>query len=411
MSALTEDDAVFFAHVPKTAGQSIRGVIGNWFDASEVLPTFVEVEDGRFSEKDLRSCRYVGSHFSYRNVLALRSLSPRHWHTITFLREPRRRTLSHLRFIQRGRNPTHPFSEQLRSLSIAEALEGASLRTEFANYQSRYLVHALAPEDTDPSHAPLVLQDQVELVGLAECVDASLLLAAYRWAMLPAAPSPTLNADPDPSAIRRSGQLIADLSGILDEMNGLDVELYAVGRDRFLRDFTAMCDELNVTRTDPLTVDASALAPLVRAVEASVLARRRVLPGPTRHALVLRVRGAAPLAFFPPDDWTGTLLRPTLLSDEPIDVLVDTGGQQISTISILAAPPHDGAHWRPQLWVDGATCEVRLTGREGYYLRCESRITSHQESRFSSIAVHLPRSDTADKLLPALVSMSVSVER
>ena len=411
MSALTENDAVFFAHIPKTAGRSVREAIGGWFDTSEMLPTIREIDVEVFSEEIRRACRYVGSHFTYRNFVELQRASARHWHTVTFLREPRRRTLSHLRFVQRGNDLNHPFSERLRTRSLAEAVEADDLRAEFANYQARYLVRALAPEAVEPASAVLVLQDRVEIVGLAECIDASLLLAAYRWAMPPLGPARVVNADPDPGAKAHVSQLLAELSGTLEEMNKLDDELYAAGRDRFLGDFARMCDELGVTRVDPLAPqaeDASGLAPLARAVEANVTARRRVVPGPARGALVLRVRGAASLSLFPPDDARAILLRPAAFSGQPIDVLVDTGGRRISEISIVTAPPYEGARWQPQVSVDGAGCTVQFTDRDGYFLRWECRPQSPQARRFSVISVQLPRIDTTDPYVPALVSLTVS---
>jgi hypothetical protein len=383
-------------------------MLGDWFDAGEVLPTFLEVKDS-FSREVQQSCRYIGSHFSYKNFADVRRGSNRRWRTITVLREPRRRTLSHLRYVQRGMDPEHPFFSQLRSVSLLEALAIESLRAEFANYQARYLVHALTPEGNEPSNARFVLQDQVEIVGLVECLEASLLLAAYTWSMPPLGPSRVVNADPDTSASQRDAQLIATIPDTLGEMNILDDELYSLGKERFLRDFARMCDELRLPRVDPLTASGAALAPIVLAVEANVMARRRVVPGPSGRALVLRVQGAAALDLFPPEHPEAILLRPTLTTDGPVTVLVDTGGRPIGRISIVTAPPYDGAEWQPMLSVDECDSHVTLVGRKGYYLRWESTINKEHEDRFSTINVHLPRLGTTDEFLPALVSLTVTL--
>ena len=58
------DEGLYFAHLPKTGGVSVRSMLADWFDTAEILPSFVEDDLAGGSDEALAGYRYLGSHFT-----------------------------------------------------------------------------------------------------------------------------------------------------------------------------------------------------------------------------------------------------------------------------------------------------------------------------------------------------------
>jgi len=218
-------DRTFFMHVMKTAGTSFGTRLVRHFGDDEVYPTpgptrnseywnFLELLDRSDDEKS--RIRLIQGHFP----LFVRELVPVE-RTITILRDPIERLISHLRQLLR-------FDEANGWSRIEEVYEHPLTR-HLTDYQVRQFSRAVDddPLELDDSHLTRALErlDTVELVGFTDRYDAFTqdCFERYGWdcrdgERLQVAPGEIV-VDP---AFRR--RLAAD--------NAVDVEFYRAATDR-----------------------------------------------------------------------------------------------------------------------------------------------------------------------------------
>ncbi len=133
---------VYFWHIPKTAGSTMTA----WLDAQvppsglfrpQLLPDLLEAYD----KGALADVQTVRGHFADA-PLALLSSRPV---TITVLREPVARTMSHLAHV--ARDSGHPLHDRVRSHdgNIDAALQDLVVRRMVGDFQARYLALPFRP--------------------------------------------------------------------------------------------------------------------------------------------------------------------------------------------------------------------------------------------------------------------------
>jgi hypothetical protein len=125
---------LFFSHIPKTAGTSLRSFLANQYHPSEICPA--NDWDGLSRIPAGEVCRYrlLQGHFG----LNARSLAPADARTVVVLREPLARTLSNIRHMQRDPD-FHPLHPHVKGKSISEILQDEMLKPWFRNQQACYL--------------------------------------------------------------------------------------------------------------------------------------------------------------------------------------------------------------------------------------------------------------------------------
>ncbi|HKI37411.1 MAG TPA: hypothetical protein VKA46_36490 [Gemmataceae bacterium] len=239
--AASVTEQLFFLHIPKTGGISLRNWLGDQFPAGRVC--WIDHHDPRAAEGcDLDDSDLVGGHACYRLVERF-ARRPR---VITFLREPIDRALSAFYFFrQLGRDGlvkegASPSLLRACELSLADFIvrEPREATLQLGSTQTWMLSQDQLGGFTD---GPLQLGmadlkaatsnlARCEFIGLTERMDESiaLLCRVMGWR------ARALSERANPTA-RRPG--VADLDAptrrLLEELTSLDQELYRFGVQLF----------------------------------------------------------------------------------------------------------------------------------------------------------------------------------
>jgi hypothetical protein len=241
------DRPLYFLHIPKTGGSSLRAFLRAQF-APEAI-----IQQGGEWVYHLDQLRHLGleraagfrliqGHLGYlpMNALSVRPVG------ITVLREPLARSLSHLRHIQRSPGHWYYRDRPYPAPSLAEMLEDERLVGLLRDFQARSL--ALDPPMTGPN-APdrmgafladtpgpgeselweraLARLDAIAFVGVTEDLAAVIgrLSAAYGWL---GQPPPQANVAPE----GQQGPIEAGLRDKLESLIGVDRRLYQAALER-----------------------------------------------------------------------------------------------------------------------------------------------------------------------------------
>jgi hypothetical protein len=244
--------ALYFLHIPKTAGTAVIDVLDRQFAAEAILPAqLIPALDETTSEVRTRA-RLVRGHLGARLSEHLEQRVT----TFTVLRDPVERTLSHFAHIQR--EPGHYLHRRVASArySITDFLADPDCRSLIGDHQARHLVrsagdppvavhpfeqHPLArqiafelaplPPVAELRTMALAALNRMDAVGVAEDVDQSLDRLARRlgWGTVARASrrregSNRLVASELPAAVRE--EIVA--------ITTVDAELVAAARESML---------------------------------------------------------------------------------------------------------------------------------------------------------------------------------
>jgi len=124
---------LFFMHIPKTAGMSMRQYLNNQYQADEICPA-ERWQDLLDLERDVGSYRLVRGHFRYN----LRQLVAPDACVLVVLREPLRRTVSALRHLSRDPN-FHRTHEMAKHLTLGEMIRDPEIMALQRDVQARFL--------------------------------------------------------------------------------------------------------------------------------------------------------------------------------------------------------------------------------------------------------------------------------
>lgn len=129
----TADRCVYFLHIPKAAGSSTTRFFHDSYDGSVICPHHLWDGLATADPSELRGWRVYCGHFGGLLPLWLRAW-PR---TVTVLRDPVWRTISHIKHVRRDRG--HPLHELATGKTVREYCSHPVLRKSVENFQSRYL--------------------------------------------------------------------------------------------------------------------------------------------------------------------------------------------------------------------------------------------------------------------------------
>lgn len=219
---------LFFLHIPKTGGLTLRAILSRHFARRHVctangLGSFV-----RLSSQEIAQYRYFRGHLPYN----ITQLMPQPPVTITFLRDPLERTLSNYAYL-RARNDL-----KLHPIAASHDLMGYLSHERVAHNQADMMTYYLGadfPVRGYPyRHKNLDLAmerlEKMAFVGITERYDDSIQLLTHTLQIPPVEQVEKRNA----SAERlRISDLSNDEYALIDEMTQIDQKLYAYAKSLF----------------------------------------------------------------------------------------------------------------------------------------------------------------------------------
>ncbi len=256
----------FFLHTPKTAGTTLIRIIELQFGENEIARWLYPFRLIDSPESFFRQHRYFHGHVEYAVMCSFLSKPPV---TLTMLREPVARYLSHFSNHQRVRFDQIPditFEEftQFQQTSLADFVQQppgilVPLSRYFQNLHARMLAsephsdpaesrqvmrhliesgYALSPPTLEQAQQRL---DQLAFVGITEQFQKSLFLMAYTCGWPPVVDYESVNMAPHQLS---RADISPDLVEQLLTLNQLDRWVYEYGKRLFERRYEQMCEEL-----------------------------------------------------------------------------------------------------------------------------------------------------------------------
>ncbi|QKK06804.1 MAG: sulfotransferase family 2 domain-containing protein [Planctomycetota bacterium] len=242
---LGPDERLYFLHIPKTAGTSLRTFLESRFDFEEVCPILKLNGLLPFSPTELDKYRlFCGHHGLY-----IRSLLRSEPVMLTVLRDPLQRTISHFRHLQATEKDW--LHETVKHMTFEEFVMSEHGVVELLNFQTRYLVlddirddffghsalrrrgvHELERKYGDPSlvDRAKALLDRIAFVGIQEQFDETLRLLSYTFGWPPVESFPSFNSAKVPFD---ASQLTDEVVGRVRELTTIDQEVYDYGAELF----------------------------------------------------------------------------------------------------------------------------------------------------------------------------------
>ena len=247
--ALTEEDQLYFIHVPKCAGTSFISLVDEHFVIDEICPTHYDLKklQNELTDQQLQNYKFIRGHLPYDLVVPRLKKKPR---TITFLRDPVTQFISYFQMRQRVPDPLVGLQEHLQGLSIEEVLtldQSTDSETRrpldiFTNNATRLLTSfnkgaRLKPEVYDLSIQRLKTCD---FIGITEEFDKSIELFCYIFDFPLPLNQRQLNISPN----REKRQIITpETLRQIKSVQHLDMQLYEYGKHLFEEMYAQMQDE------------------------------------------------------------------------------------------------------------------------------------------------------------------------
>jgi hypothetical protein len=242
---------LYFLHIPKTAGLSVTQWLSDRLGAEGKCPAMVWDQLVALDRRDIRRCKWFAGHFG----VELESFLRHQLSTVTVLRDPVARTVSHYAHV--ARRPLHPHHLRVSrgSQSLDAFVKDRDNWSMIENFQARYLARgavsfkgyagrydstaakvnrlAVLSEDAryllDPVYvresAIEALQHRVRVVGTTEQLRDFLCRVAEAFRLRPLAEVeaiPIENAAPVPAA----SELAPATLEIIHHLTAIDRELY-----------------------------------------------------------------------------------------------------------------------------------------------------------------------------------------
>jgi hypothetical protein len=253
---LQEDEALYFLHIPKTAGGTLIYTLDNYFDQQDIFPALLLSDLLKTPDllERINQSRFIRGHFDAVTL----SLIQRPLRVFTFLRNPVERTLSQFAHVSRHPEVAYWDSDEHfnHHISLDDFLQTPQAEEFLANIQVRSLtsewsgVEKLRFWDTTspvmPDETRLALArrrlDTCVVVGIQERFDDSLRLLAYTFGF----PMPEQVNNYNVSGERVQSTALSDTArDRLRALNQLDEALYHDGCERFERDYQVMRETLD----------------------------------------------------------------------------------------------------------------------------------------------------------------------
>jgi hypothetical protein len=235
---------LFFMHIPKTAGMSMRQYLSNQYEADEICPA-ERWQDLLDLRRDVGSYRLVRGHFRYN----LRQLIAPDARMLVVLREPLRRTVSALRHL--GRDPEfHQTYDIAKHLTLGEMIHHPAIMGLQRDVQARFLCASRRAEevtlylegarsrnldaDAGDQESPPAFQlaadrlETIEFVGITEQLGDLVASMAQEMNFHPSAHFPVINENPE--RVDPLDGLTGQELEIVREHNTMDLQVYDFAR-------------------------------------------------------------------------------------------------------------------------------------------------------------------------------------
>ncbi len=238
--------SVYFYHIPKTGGMSLRSFLADQYQEDERCPAIDWADLARTPRAKLRNFRLFYGHLSAN----LADFLPAGVKTFTFLRDPVERTISTIRHTLRDPD-FHPLHEMIRGLSLREVIYNDAFMATLRNSQTALLSCDVPPEEifaralkaeeegrrfelgemtwaASPAKA-LARLDSFDFVGLMDRFPESMLGLCHVFKYLPPEAMPELNRAPDDFARDLDARDIEHVASFLAD----DMLVYAQAKEKF----------------------------------------------------------------------------------------------------------------------------------------------------------------------------------
>ena len=247
---LNEEEQLFFMHIPKTAGTSLIAVLDQRYAVDEICPLDRGTQEKYLSlpEADRERYKFIRGHFPYSLVRELKR--PR---TLTFLRDPVKRTLSAIKHHRRLEEDGISFFKEfcLADMTIEEIIDHPVVGPFVCNKAVQYLNDITSRQSWDKQSINLSQAKErletFDFIGFTERFEDSLLLLSNTFCLHPIKSYQVLQAAPEVEKREPTPQHVLER---LIEMNQDEIVLYQYGlsifNDRFtnMKSFHAMVREI-----------------------------------------------------------------------------------------------------------------------------------------------------------------------
>jgi len=175
---------IFFLHIHKTAGTSFITLLDQQYTTADVCPSDWPFRQRihEVSPSELLKAKFIRGHFSYEDLQKKIHATPR---TITFLRDPVARFISHYLHLHHAPGDPDGVHEQIYNLSLEKFVLNPSLSSTIANMGVR-LIGGTVNSNRSVNCIPnlkLVKErlEAFEFIGIQEEFSKSMELFTYQY--------------------------------------------------------------------------------------------------------------------------------------------------------------------------------------------------------------------------------------
>jgi hypothetical protein len=262
---LCQEDALYFPHIPKTAGMTFRTILEDQFACDEICPATLKAQFAYITPEGLERYRLYRGHLSYIDIPRI---VKKNLVLVTVLRDPVARVISHYEYIRR--TPGDPHYEAVKDMTLEEFAQklsvgriGKNVQVYYIGKLAKYTLHKL-PHDEIMAIAHQSL-DRFAFVGILERFQDSLFLLSYIFGWKPILNSRKENVAGSPTD-KLYGQIPDSTLEMLRESTRMDQVLYDYALGIFNQRFEAMQQDLLATYgaefgLDPTQAPAQGIEP------------------------------------------------------------------------------------------------------------------------------------------------------
>jgi hypothetical protein len=274
--SFSEDDQLFFIHVPKCAGTSFISLLDEMFVNSEICPTHYDLRKftrGEIGNEELQGYKFIRGHFPYDLIIPRLEKPPR---LIIFLRDPIAQFISYHEMRKRVPDPISGMQEKIKDLSLEEFLDQSPYAEVIANNATKLL--AGVPDGdrlfdfSTTIDVPLAKMrlEECEFIGITEEYEKSIGLFCHLYNFPLPEQHRELNVSPDRDKRRDINPKTLDR---IAEIQYADLALYRYGKNLFQQ----ALERMNSEKSSEVTASHFGFA--VIPTEKMEFDFRRVLPG------------------------------------------------------------------------------------------------------------------------------------